>query len=270
MGPTGPAKRRLSAVEAAAFTLDSRATRRSWVRDGTTTCAPASASWPTMPSPIAPAPPATSTALPSSITTSHLAGWVPMSLSAPESPGSTDSAPTVTGDPATGIVPPWWSRAVFYQVYVRSFADSDGDGIGDLDGLRAHLDHLVDLGVDALWLNPIYRSPMADHGYDVADPRDIDPMFGGLAAFDRLIPALKERGIKLTMDLVPNHATDQHPWCQAALSAGPGSPERARFHFADGLGPDGSQPPNNWPSIFGGPAWTRVPDGQWYLHLFAP
>ncbi len=164
----------------------------------------------------------------------------------------------------------WWEQAVFYQVYVRSFADSNGDGVGDLDGLREHLDHLVDLGVDGVWLTPFYRSPMVDHGYDVADPRDVDPLFGDLAAFDRLVEALHERGLRLTVDLVPNHVSDQHPWFQAALAAGPGSEERARFHFAAGRGPDGSLPPNNWPSVFGGPAWTRVADGQWYLHLFAP
>jgi len=168
---------------------------------------------------------------------------------------------------------PWWSRAVFYQVYPRSFADSDGDGVGDLDGVVSHLDYLKLLGADAIWLNPVTVSPMADHGYDVADPRDVDALFGGIEAMDRLIAAAHQRGVKVTMDLVPNHTSSQHPWFVAALAAGPGSPQRSRYIFRDGLGVDGSSPPNNWVSVFGGPAWTRVvePDGragQWYLHLF--
>ncbi|WP_253875594.1 alpha-amylase family glycosyl hydrolase, partial [Mycobacterium asiaticum] len=168
---------------------------------------------------------------------------------------------------------PWWQSAVFYQVYPRSFADSNGDGVGDLDGLADRLDHLVWLGVDAIWVNPVTVSPMADHGYDVADPRDIDPLFGGMAAFERLIAAAHARDIKVTMDVVPNHTSSQHPWFQAALAAGPGTDSRDRYFFRDGRGPDGLLPPNNWESVFGGPAWTRViePDGnpgQWYLHLF--
>ncbi|MEZ0364333.1 glycoside hydrolase family 13 protein [Mycobacterium sp. pUA109] len=168
---------------------------------------------------------------------------------------------------------PWWRDAVFYQVYPRSFADSDGDGIGDLDGVTARLDHLNALGVDALWLNPVTVSPMVDHGYDVADPRDVDPLFGGLDALDRLIDAAHRRGIKVTMDLVPNHTSSAHPWFRAALADGPGSAARDCYLFRDGRGPGGDRPPNNWPSVFGGPAWTRVvePDGQpgqWYLHLF--
>uniref|UniRef100_A0A5Q5CJJ6 Alpha amylase, catalytic region n=1 Tax=Mycobacterium sp. (strain JLS) TaxID=164757 RepID=A0A5Q5CJJ6_MYCSJ len=170
---------------------------------------------------------------------------------------------------------PWWSRAVFYQVYPRSFHDSDGDGVGDLDGVTAKLDYLSELGVDALWLNPVTVSPMADHGYDVADPRDIDPLFGGIDALDRLIAAAHDRGIRITMDLVPNHTSSAHPWFQAALAAGPGSAQRERYIFREGTGPDGLLPPNNWISVFGGPAWTRIvePDGQpgqWYLHLFDP
>ncbi len=164
----------------------------------------------------------------------------------------------------------WWRDAVFYQVYVRSYADANGDGVGDLDGIRGRLDHLVALGVDALWLTPFFTSPMVDHGYDVADPRDVDPIFGDLAAFDRLLAAAHDVGIKVTIDVVPNHTSSQHPWFVEALASPPGSAARARYHFVDGHGPDGSEPPNNWPSIFGGPAWTRVPDGQWYLHLFAP
>jgi alpha-glucosidase len=151
-------------------------------------------------------------------------------------------------------------------VYLRSFADSNADGVGDLDGVRSRLDYLRWLGVDALWITPCYPSPMADHGYDVADPRDIDPLFGDLAAFDALVGAAHGLGIRLILDLVPNHTSDQHPWFSAALAAPPGSPERARYHFRDG-----DRPPNNWPSQFGGPAWTRTAsDGQWYLHLFAP
>ncbi|HEY0487668.1 MAG TPA: alpha-amylase family glycosyl hydrolase [Mycobacteriales bacterium] len=161
----------------------------------------------------------------------------------------------------------WWRDAVFYQVYVRSFADGNGDGVGDLAGLRSRLDHLVALGVDALWLTPFYRSPMADHGYDVADPRDVDPLFGDLAEFDRLLADAHARGLRVTVDLVPNHSSDQHVWFREALASPPGSPARERYVFRDGV--DGG-PPNNWPSIFGGPAWQRVPDGQWYLHLFAP
>jgi alpha-glucosidase len=168
---------------------------------------------------------------------------------------------------------PWWLSAVFYQVYPRSFADSDGDGVGDLDGLTARLEHLEELGVDSIWLNPVTVSPMADHGYDVADPRDIDPLFGGLAAFERLVDAAHERGIKITMDVVPNHTSSQHAWFQAALAAGPGTEARERYFFRDGRGPDGALPPNNWTSVFGGSAWTRVVEadgnpGQWYLHLF--
>ncbi len=168
---------------------------------------------------------------------------------------------------------PWWSDALFYQVYPRSFRDSDGDGVGDLDGVTAGLDYLETLGVDAIWLNPVMVSPMADNGYDVADPRDVDPLFGGMAALDRLVAAAHDRGIKVTMDLVPNHTSSAHPWFQEALAARPGSRERERYIFRDGTGPGGSQPPNNWVSIFGGPAWTRVTEadgsaGQWYLHLF--
>ncbi|MCW2689084.1 MAG: alpha-amylase [Mycobacterium sp.] len=169
--------------------------------------------------------------------------------------------------------PKWWSRAVFYQVYPRSFCDSNGDGVGDLDGVRTKLDHLERLGVDAIWINPVTVSPMADHGYDVADPRDVDPLFGGIDALDRLIDAAHRHNIKVTMDLVPNHTSSQHSWFQAALAAGPGSEQRERYIFRDGTGPGGLHPPNNWVSIFGGAAWTRVvePDGnpgQWYLHLF--
>ena len=169
----------------------------------------------------------------------------------------------------------WWSHAVFYQVYPRSFRDSNGDGVGDLDGVVGRLDHLSALGVDAIWLNPVTVSPMADHGYDVADPRDVDPLFGGLGAMDRLVEAAHAVGIKVTMDLVPNHTSSQHPWFQAALASGAGSQQRERYIFREGSGPGGIHPPNNWVSIFGGPAWTRVvePDGnpgQYYLHLFDP
>ncbi len=160
-----------------------------------------------------------------------------------------------------------WSRdAVIYQIYVRSFADSDSDGIGDLRGATRRLDHLVDLGVDALWLTPFYRSPMADGGYDVADFREVDPTLGTLADFDAMLSAAHERGLKVIIDIVPNHVSSEHAWFQEALAAGPGSPQRQRFHFVSG----GDAPPNDWQSVFHGPAWTRVSDGDWYLHLFAP
>jgi alpha-glucosidase len=169
----------------------------------------------------------------------------------------------------------WWRDAVVYQIYVRSFSDSDGDGVGDLEGIRARLGYLELLGVDALWLTPFYTSPMADHGYDVADPRDVDPVFGDLAAFDRLVADAHEHGLRVTIDLVPNHTSSEHEWFRAAIDAAPGAPERGRYHFRSGRGEGGDEPPNNWQSVFGGPAWTRVQDpdgspGEWYLHLFAP
>ena len=164
----------------------------------------------------------------------------------------------------------WWRDAVVYQVYPRSFADADGDGIGDLRGVRDHVDHLVALGVDAVWLSPFYPSALADGGYDVDDYRDIDPRIGTLEQFDRLVAALHAEGVRVVVDIVPNHSGSGHVWFQAALAAQPGSHERARYVFRDGRGVDGEQPPSDWVSHFGGPAWTRVADGQWYLHLFAP
>lgn len=163
---------------------------------------------------------------------------------------------------------PWWRDAVVYEVYVRSFADSDGDGVGDLEGVRSRLPHLVQLGVDAIWLTPFYRSPMHDHGYDVADHDDVDPLFGDLAAFDRLLVEAHACGLRVIVDVVPNHTSDEHAWFREAL-ADPSSPARRRYLFRDGRGPGGGEPPNNWSSVFGGPAWTREsPTGQWYLHLF--
>lgn len=163
---------------------------------------------------------------------------------------------------------PWWREAAVYEVYIRSFADANGDGIGDLAGVRSRLTYLRDLGVDALWLTPFYPSPQADHGYDVSDYCDVDPMFGTLRDFDDLVTAAHRLGIRVIIDVVPNHTSDQHPWFRAAAAAGPGAPERARYHFRPGRGPDGADPPNNWRSMFGGSAWTRLPDGEWYLHLF--
>ena len=177
-------------------------------------------------------------------------------------------APAPTTHAAGSPDEPWWRQGVIYQVYPRSFADASGDGIGDLPGITAHLAHLAELGVDALWLSPFYRSPQADAGYDVADYRDVDPLFGTLADFDTLVARAHELGLRVVVDLVPNHTSDEHVWFRAALAAGPGSPERARYLFRDGRGEDGSLPPNNWRSAFGGPAWTRVADGQWFLHLF--
>jgi alpha-glucosidase len=173
--------------------------------------------------------------------------------------------PTDEAVPATSGASSWSSDAVIYQVYVRSFADSNGDGVGDIAGIVSRLDYLVGLGVDALWLTPFYTSPMADGGYDVADYRDVDRTLGTLDDVDKLLVEAHSRGLRVIIDLVPNHCSDQHPWFQAALAAGPGSPERARFHFRSG-----PTPPNNWQSIFRGPAWTQLPDGDWYLHLFAP
>lgn len=170
---------------------------------------------------------------------------------------------------------PWWRDAVVYQLYIRSFADGDGDGVGDIAGIRTRMPYLRDLGVDAVWINPWFPSPMADGGYDVADYRDIDPLFGTLADADALIAEAHELGIRVLLDIVPNHTSDRHPWFVEAIAAGPGSHERLRYLFRDGRGPDGTRPPTDWESVFGGPAWTRVvePDGQpgqWYLHLFAP
>ncbi len=162
---------------------------------------------------------------------------------------------------------PWWRDAVCYEIYLRSFSDSDGDGVGDLAGATSRLPYLACLGVDAIWLTPFYPSPQADHGYDVTDHCDVDPLFGSLADFDALLAEAHRLGLRVIVDVVPNHSSAEHPWFRAALAAGPDSSERGRYVFRNGRG-DGSEPPNNWPSVFGGPAWTRVADGQWYLHLF--
>jgi alpha-glucosidase len=170
---------------------------------------------------------------------------------------------------------PWWRGAVIYQVYPRSFADGNGDGIGDLAGIRSRLGHLSALGVDAIWFSPWYPSPIADAGYDVADHRDIDPVFGTLAEAEALIAEAHALGIRIIVDVVPNHCSDAHPWFQAALAGGPAAPERELFWFRPGRGPNGDQRPTDWVGEFGGETWTRTvnPDGtpgDWYLHLFAP
>jgi alpha-glucosidase len=169
----------------------------------------------------------------------------------------------------------WWQSAAIYELYVQSFADDSGedgipDGVGDLAGVRSRLPYLAKLGINAIWFTPWYPSPLSDAGYDVADYRDIAPRFGTLTEADALISAAHQHGIRTIIDLVPNHCSDQHPWFQDALAAPPGAPERERFWFRPGRGPGGERPPNNWQSQFGGPAWTRVRDGEWYLHIFAP
>ncbi len=164
----------------------------------------------------------------------------------------------------------WWRDAVVYQIYPRSFSDSDGDGLGDIPGIRARLPYLHDLGVDAVWLSPFYPSPLLDGGYDVADPRDVDSRLGTLDDMRALVAEAHALDLRVFVDVVPNHFSWDHEWFKAALATAPGSPEWARFHAMRGKGPDGELPPNNWPSAFGGPAWTRIEGhpGWWYLHLF--
>src|SRR6476619_795883 len=165
--------------------------------------------------------------------------------------------------------PNWWRQAVVYQIYPRSFADANGDGIGDLKGITSRVGYLASLGIDAVWLSPFYPSALADGGYDVDDYRDVDPKLGSLDDFDEMIRALHAAGLKLIVDIVPHHTSNRHEWFRQALAAAPGSRERNRYIFRDGKGPDGAEPPSDWPSMFGGSAWARAPDGQWYLHLFA-
>jgi len=160
----------------------------------------------------------------------------------------------------------WWRHAVIYQIYPRSFADGNGDGMGDLPGVLSRLESLKELGIDAIWFSPFFTSPQKDAGYDVSNYTDIDPRFGTLADFDALLAKAHAHGIRIIIDLVPNHSSDQHPLFQAALRASKGSPERDMYVFREGK--DAKTPPNNWQSVFGGPAWTQVEDGQWYLHLF--
>lgn len=181
---------------------------------------------------------------------------------------STESATHGREDGQAGDPSLWWKQAVVYQIYPRSFKDSSGSGLGDLRGVTQKITYLKALGVDALWLSPFYPSQLADGGYDVDDYRNVDPRLGTMADFDELARTAHQAGIRVVVDIVPNHSSNLHPWFREALKAGPGSPERDRYIFRDGRGENGELPPTNWTAHFGGPAWTRVPDGQWYLHLF--
>ena len=183
------------------------------------------------------------------------------------------NAQIVDHDEASTPGAEWWRSAVIYQIYPRSFADASGDGIGDLAGITERLPALADLGVDAVWLSPFFRSPQRDAGYDVSDYCDVDPIFGTLDDFDVMRDRAHELGLRVIVDLVPNHCSSEHPWFQQALTAGPGSAERDRFMFREGKGEHGELPPNNWQSVFGGNAWTRITEadgtpGPWYLHIF--
>ncbi len=169
----------------------------------------------------------------------------------------------------TPTTAPWWRQAAVYQIYPRSFADATGDGIGDIPGIVSRAGYLHALGIDAVWLSPFYPSELADGGYDVADYRNVDPRLGTLEDFDDMVAALHERGIKVVVDIVPNHTSDQHEWFQEALAAGRGSAARERYIFREGRGENGELPPADWRSVFGGSAWERVEDGQWYFHNFA-
>jgi alpha-glucosidase len=169
----------------------------------------------------------------------------------------------------TDVVTDIWRTAVVYQIYPRSFADSNGDGIGDLPGITSRVPYLRSLAVDAVWLSPFYPSALADGGYDIDDHRDVDPRLGSLNDFDAMVSALHAANIKVIVDIVPNHTSNRHPWFVQALAAGPGTSERDRYFFRDGLGSGGELPPNDWESLFGGSAWAPAGDGQWYLHLFA-
>lgn len=180
------------------------------------------------------------------------------------------SIPASTASGLAAIDPDWWRQAAVYQIYPRSFADSNGDGIGDLKGVTSRVPYLKELGVDAVWLSPFYPSALADGGYDVDDYRDVDPKIGTLADFDEMAAALHAAGIRVIVDIVPNHSSNRHAWFKEALAAPKGSPARERYHFRDGLGEHGELPPSDWTAAFGGPRWTRVEDGQWYLNTFTP
>ena len=162
----------------------------------------------------------------------------------------------------------WWRSGVIYQIYPRSFADANGDGMGDLKGITNRLVDLQRLGIDAIWLSPFYSSPQKDAGYDVSDYVSVDPLFGTLEDFDEMVAEAHRLSLRVMIDLVPNHSSSEHEWFQRALKAAPGSKERSYYHFKAGRGENGELPPNNWQSMFGGSAWTRVEDGQWYVHLF--
>ena len=163
----------------------------------------------------------------------------------------------------------WWKQAVVYQIYPRSFKDVNGDGLGDIAGVTEKMDYLQELGIDAIWLSPFYPSDLADGGYDVIDYRDVDPRLGTMDDFDAMAAAAHQAGIKVIVDIVPNHTADRHEMFLEALAAGRGSSARDRYIFREGRGENGALPPNEWQSLFGGPAWQQVDDGQWYLHLFA-
>lgn len=220
------------------------------------------------------------------------ASTVPASSPASPATSSGQASPTGPAAPSRGAAPlpdpgrQWWKDAVIYQIYPRSFADTDGNGIGDLAGITSRVPYLAELGVDAVWLSPFYPSALADGGYDVDDYRDVDPNIGALADFGEMVAALHAAGIRVMVDIVPNHTSNRHEWFRAALAGGPDAPERALYHFREGTGPDGTEPPNDWRSLFGGSIWQRVEDRdadgrpltgpgtgrpyQWYLHIFAP